>query len=418
MKFNASGIQKTLASAPSALGRLVGLLALSCLLAALASGCGSPKTDTAPPDADTKETTTEKNAPAAAPARVAGIRLTLLDQAGLHLQWQVQLPLGQANSIESIFHHHNQLYLINDQNVLTAVDPARGTVIWSEKLGPAILPCSEPTYYKDRLLFSLGDTAVEIREKDGKKTLPQGSVKFKFPLATSVARTEDYLFAGSTNRNFYCIRIADGTPVWQSIRPEEPTGTIAAHVGKVYFTRRDAVLYVSRTERRQLLWNFEQASDIMPGVVVDGTQCFLPSLDTTLFCLHANTGSIIWQYLGGGSLTELPVITETAVYQPVASGALLCLNRNTEIYTGDLRWELPDGKSLLAENGSVTYAITTEKELVLMDNLKGKRILSFYVPNIDLYAPNTEDSTIFLAAKNGRIISLRPNRIEAPFTPR
>lgn len=341
----------------------------------------------------------------------------MLNQAGLNVAWRAHLPLARGTQIQQLFYHNQQLFVLDSQNVLTALDRNNGTRKWWAALGPRDLPCSKPSFYKNRLLFLLGNIAVEVRQSDGRKTLPNEELEFSFPVFTSIARSRDFLFAGSTDRNFYCVRIANGAVVWKSIRPEKPAGTVVVHNEKVYFVRRDNVLYVSLARRRELLWHTETVGT-MPGVVIEGNQCFLPSLDTALYCFYPSNGKLQWKYLAGGSLAELPVITETAVYQSVRYGPLLCLNRKSPTKKGDLRWELPNGKALLAENGSVVYAITSDNELAVIDNVNQREIVSFYLPQTDFYASNTEDATIFLATKDGDIIALEPDRIQKTYNPK
>ena len=395
-------------------GGIFTVVFLPLTIAVLATGCSWMKTDDSsePAASDRQESSQITH------AQVAGIPLAMLEKAGLHIQWQIRLPLARAKEIDRIFYHNGQLYALNNRNVLMAIDGQRGTIQWSTALAAYNLPCSEPTYYEDRLLFVLGSTVVEIRDTDGKKTLPQEVLQLDFPVSTTVARTDDYLFVGSANKGFYCLTIDNATPVWKDIRTDVPFGNIEVRGNKVYFLRRNNVLYVSSIYARSLSWTFDKAEDAMPGVRMAGPQCLLPSLDTILYCLHPTTGRILWKHMAGGSLVELVVVTETAIYQPVQYRSLLCLNRDSDTDRGSPRWELPKGRSLLAENGSIVYAITTDDELVLMDNDKARRATSFYVPNINLYAANNEDATIFLGNKDGRIICLMPDKIEPPYTPK
>ena len=119
----------------------------------------------------------------------------------------------------------------------------------------------------------------------------------------------------------------------------------------------------------------------------------------------------MWKYLAGGPLVEAPVLTERFAYQGVKMSSLLCMDRRPNTDQGAVKWELPSGYCMLAENGSISYAMTLNKELTLMNNDTGKRIISFYVPDMDLYVRNNEDTLIFLADKEGTILSLRPKSL-------
>jgi len=364
----------------------------------------------------------QRSAPGVAPSlsassqRVAGIPLAMLDKAGLQVAWLQKLPLGCAESVERIFHHQGRLFVLDDHNRLYALDARQGTIAWSQDLAAARLPCSPVYYYQDSMLFVLGNTFVQVRCSDG---MIQQTMEIKYPVSTSVARTDELIFVGSTNGRFYALRSTDGIPIWQSLCADEPLGSVAIYQDKVYFVTKDNTLFVSATNDRQAAWPSYTANGTLVGAVVADEQCLLPSGDTTLYCFDSGDGSMRWKYLAGGSLAELPVLTPTAIYQPVEHMSLLCLERQIEPHQkqGQLRWKLPDGACLLAENGTATYAMTLNRELTLMDNITGQQKLSFYVQNMDIYARNSETAMIFLASRTGTFLALKPTRIEVPLEP-
>lgn len=337
--------------------------------------------------------------------RIAGVSLDMLQKAKLHYLWSVNLSMGRANEIRQLFYHDGQLFILTDDNVLSVYNGAKGTPRWSVVLGPPKNSCSPAQFYKDRLLFMVGRRFVEVRQKDGQILR---NMDIKYSATTSVARSDDKLFVGSSDRRFYALRLRDGVPLWQNFCNGLPIGNIILTNDMVYFVTRDNMLYVSLTEERNLVWKY-QADGSVPGVVVDNNQCLLPSADTNLYCFHPQSGDILWRYMAGGPLEELPVLTKKAIYQPVAHKSLICLERQPGDPMGKLRWELPDGYCLLAENGPVSYCMTLRKELTAMSNVTGKALVSFYVPNMDLCARNNEDALIFLASKSGSIVALAPH---------
>ena len=243
---------------------------------------------------------------------------------------------------------------------------------------------------------------MEVRATDGKII---SQTDLNLPVSTTIVRTDDYLFAGGSDNRFYCLRPADGIPLWQSVFGDKLLGRVAVNANNVYFTCRDGWLYVSLQDQRLLRWNYQTAG-IPAGVIVDNNQCFLPSTDTALCCFQADSGRLLWKHLAGGSLTELPMLTDSAVYQPVDHAMLLCLNRDD----GSLRWTCPNGRALLAEHQQRSYVITRDKRLTIMDNNAARPILSFHVSALDLYAPNTVNSMIFLANRAGRVVALQPQQ--------
>jgi len=340
-----------------------------------------------------------------APARVAGILLEKLRQAELRVLWTASAPVERSQRVQRLFYRGGRLYVLTDTNMLYAFDARSGIVQWSAHLAEPAVSCSIPSFYRGRMIFTLAETVVEVRESDGRVLR-----RMMLPVhaTTNAVRTEDRLFLGGEDRRFYCLRLKDGVPLWQAIDREPPVGSVAVAADRVYFVRRDGTLYVSRTDRRVLLWK-AQAAGTCPGVLVDRNQCLLPSEDTALYCFDPSTGRLLWKYLAGGALVELPALTESAVYQPVKHRALACINRSD----GSLRWELAGGRGLLAENGSRTYAVTFTHQLTIMNNTTGKQILAFSLPpEMTVFARNTEDAMIFLGDLQGRLVALQPERLE------
>ncbi len=393
------------------------LTSFLAFLTVLPCGCGLKKSEvTVSPN----ETAVE------APERVCGISLEMLKKAGLQVEWSpLRLPMTRGACVERIFYHYGQLYVLDDHNRLYAIDGRKGILRWDRVLADSQKNCSTAEYYKaqisledkvvleDRMLFVLGNTIVEVRESNGEIT-HKLSVNFA-PNTTAAGTTERY-FIGSDDSRFYALRRSDGIVLWRSVQPDDPVGRVTIQEDKVYFVCKDGTLYVSQTDKRDLVWKAVTAGE-MSGVAIDGNQCFLPSGDTALYCLESQSGKLLWKYLSGGSLLEVPIVTKDFVYQSINQTSLLCLDRRPSgkkapdgQIEGVLRWELKDGHCLLAENGATSYAMTRDKELVVMDNINGKRISSFYVPSIDYYACNNEDTLIFLAEKEGTVLAVKPKR--------
>ena len=339
--------------------------------------------------------------------RSAGILPEMLQKAGLDVHWTLNLPLGRASYLKRVFHRDAAVYALSSSNRLTAVDGKSGRTLWTRDLGQPYAACSAVSYYDDRMLFVVADTVVEIRRTDGAITR---RIELSFHAATNAVRSGDRLYIGGADKRFYCLRLADGVPLWMSVCPEEPTGTVATDEENVYFVCKDGSVYVSALNKRSLKWE-QPTAGLSAGVIVDRDQCLMASMDTALYCFRPDSGKLLWKYLAGGSLSQLPVATETAIYQPVEHASLLCLNRQNDA-DRRLRWALDNGLALLAENGHLSYAITRDRKLTVMDNRTGKRVVSFYVQQLGLHAENTQDAMIYMADKAGLLLALKPRSID------
>ncbi|MCP4707358.1 MAG: PQQ-binding-like beta-propeller repeat protein [Planctomycetes bacterium] len=336
---------------------------------------------------------------------IGEIPLVVLEKSNLRQVWPtVQLPLNQDRILKRIIYNNGSIYAISDRNRLFALDVETGNLLWSRQLPAPLAVCSEVNFYENDLLLVISDTLVQIRHTDGELMEEQ---KFGFSVTTNAARTALSYYAGGNNRNFYCLDFADGTTNWRNVCQDKPMGQVTIDVNKVYFVTEANMLYVSNTDRRNRLWD-HQAFGRLVGVVVDERLCYLPSADTVLYCFEKVMGGLQWKYLAGGILSELPVVTDFGVYQYVEQKSLLCLEKQADSVNGSLRWELDRGRSLLAENSAISYCLTLDNEIAVMDNTTGQAVTRFYVSGVDLFVQNDIDSRIILATEEGQVLVLEP----------
>lgn len=388
---------------------------LLTLAVVMSSGCDRPTTKL-PPSVDT------------AALELLTIPRDLLSRAGLHEEWNLpQVSLGLAQKINQIFYWDGKLFVIDNYSNLYAIDGQNGFTLWRRSLSQIQATCSAPEFYQDHLLFVVGNTIMEIRASDGEVT---HSVKLNFSPSTTVTRNKDSYFLGGKDKRFYSLEIDGGIKNWQSIQPSTPVGHVQVYVEpldeklideatgqpvipfeKIFYTDKDGGVYVSLTNKREKVWLYESTGKT-PGVIVDNNQCFLPSSDTILYCFDSSDGELQWRYMSSKPLYKMPALCKTYLYQSVGFDSLVCLNRQSDVFEGSEVWKLDNGKTMLAENGPLCYALTYNNELTIMNNLTGRSQMSFYVPGVEMAVANTNDSMIFLATRRGTIVALKPNRQE------
>ncbi|MCF7958689.1 MAG: PQQ-binding-like beta-propeller repeat protein [Phycisphaerae bacterium] len=391
-------------------------MALLVTLAILiSSGCGRPAPKITPP-VDT------------AALELLTIPRVLLSRAGLHEEWNLpKVSLGLAQKINQIFYWDGKLFVIDNYCNLYAIDGKNGITLWRRSLSQIQATCSAPEFYQDHLLFVVGNTIMEIRANDGEVI---HSVKLNFSPSTTVTRNKDSYFLGGHDKRFYCLEIEGGIKNWQSIQPSTPVGHVQVYAEpldeklideatgqpvipfeKIFYTDETGGAYVSLTDKREKVWIYESTGKT-PGVIVDKNQCFLPSSDTILYCFNSSDGQLRWRYMASKPLFEMPALCNEYLYQSVGFDSLVCLNRQSNVFDGSEVWKLNNGKTMLAENGPLCYALTYDNELTIMNNLTGQHQMSFYVPGVEMAVANTKDSMIFLATRRGTIVALKPNRQE------
>jgi len=112
----------------------------------------------------------------------------------------------------------------------------------------------------------------------------------------------------------------------------------------------------------------------------------------------------VWKYQTAGMLEKAPRVTEEVVYQYVRGKGVTAINKES----GKFMWSVPGGDDLLAEARGKAYVITKNRTLVVMDNVRAKKLYSVNFAGVSRYAANPADSRIYIADERGRIACLQP----------
>ena len=339
--------------------------------------------------------------------RIAGVPPEMLTRAHLDVDWPFSdLLVDDSDRVTQLFYHRGQLFVYSRNGLLFALDAENGNINWAKVLPYSGMDQPPVSYFENTLAILMGNTYVELRLADGEYT---NQMELPFDVSTSVARNDVNLFAGDNKMRFYAVRLQDAVPMWRSVCKTSPTGRVAINDRFAYFTTVADRLVVTDIDTGRIAWEADITGRLC-GLVLDRNELFIPSQNTSLYCLDSTSGERRWKVLCGGVLEELPTVMPDLVYQHVAQKSLLCLERQS----GQLVWELPLGKTLLARNGDHSYVITLDNELTLMNNATGQRVVSFFLRNVTLHTTNLEDSRIFLASPQGDILTLRPLRPVEP----
>ncbi len=71
-------------------------------------------------------------------------------------------------------------------------------------------------------------------------------------------------------------------------------------------------------------------------------------------------------------------------------------------------WQVPGGIDLLTEASNKAYVITNRRTLVVMDNVRAKKLYTVNLTGVTKHASNIKDDKIYIADNLGRIACLQP----------
>jgi len=333
------------------------------------------------------------------------ISADLLENSGLRIGWQSKMYVNNGETIQQMFIRENYLFMQTDSNFLYCLDRDSGKFKYGVELARPGLPVVGPQYYGNEMLFMAGNELIVVDIQFGtitsKKQLHQIGNGAIFP----PVKNDDYIYVSGTTNRLYAISVKEGVSDFEvSSKDGAAVNSILADNETLVFSTVNGDIIRIENDKPKKVWRF-QVGGIAAPLVRDDQWIYVSSLDRKLYKLSVNDGTASgWStnFLAGESLKHSPRIGEDTVYQNAGVKGLYAIDKES----GRKLWQLKGGFDLLSEEGSRTYVISKPSKLIAMDNVKGKKLFTINISDVSAHAVNTDDSTIYLASDDGRVVSI------------
>ena len=171
--------------------------------------------------------------------------------------------------------------------------------------------------------------------------------------AIDVARAR--VFVGSSDHGLYCVRAADGEPVWrfETLGAVQSEPLFDPREDVVYFGSNDGALYKVRASDGELLWRFMTNAEIGRRPALANGLLYVVNANDTVIAIEPATGKVRWSQHRTPALgMEIagyagPLVTADRVYVAFSDGHVA----SYEARDGTERWQSVD---LAAEAEQVT----------------------------------------------------------------
>jgi len=326
-----------------------------------------------------------------------------LEPTELKIVWQYNLPMAKHETLSQlqVFEHH--LYALSSRNYLSCLNRADGNVMFSSFVAPAGLPLTGLEFHEGELITIVGSKLIEISADAGTE---QTSTHITSGVTCPVVRNDSFFYVAGGDKRLHVLRADDKVQLFEVAAESDSTITsvLADNEFVIFATVKGNVICIS-PDKPVKLWQFD-APGAIAGVVRDSTSLYVACRDTNIYRLDLTSGKLLWRYQTQAILDASPQSGDKVVYQHIPDVGLIALDKQT----GRLLWQLPEGMGLLVESGNKAFVITETGLLVVMDNVKAKKLYSVDIGQTVKYATNTADSKIYIADTKGRLACLEPAR--------
>jgi outer membrane protein assembly factor BamB len=331
----------------------------------------------------------------------------LLKHARLKMLWDNELPIEKNENLDRLLLFDNRLYALSDRNFMMSLNQKNGKIIFGKNIEPAGLPIMGLRLYENELIYvSSNSNLVQLNAQSGAVL---NTTDIGFSLSCPVARNSSYFYLAGTDNRLHVIHADNKVQAFEVAAENESmiTSVFADEISVIFATAEGNIICIA-PDKPQRTWQFDASKAIAGEIVVEGMSLYFASRDTNVYRVDMvgmpEKKRLIWKHQTAAVLEDTPIVTQGIVYQHVEGKGLAAINKNT----GAALWQVPGGLDLLTEAGNKAYVITETRTLVVMDNIKAKKLYTVNFTGVTKHASNITDDKIYIADNIGRIACLQP----------
>jgi hypothetical protein len=174
----------------------------------------------------------------------------------------------------------------------------------------------------------------------------------------------------------------------------------------LYVASRDGRFYALNpyVQADRHLWARQTDGPLTAEFHVDDRGCFVGGEDFNLYAFDRLDGTLLWVYRTQGSLRQPVQVGKQTVFQYADRDRFHAV----DIARGEKRWELPDGRIVLAVAEPYAYVLTAERKVRVVHEATGQERLAFPMTGLDLFVPNAAKPVLYAASRAGRFVCITP----------
>jgi outer membrane protein assembly factor BamB len=331
----------------------------------------------------------------------------LLKHARLKMLWDNELPIKNNENLDRLLLFGNHIYAVSDRNFVLSLNQKTGKIIFGRTIEPAGLPITGVKLYGNELIYvSSSSKLVQVNAQSG---IVLNTTDIGFSVSCPVARNSSYFYVAGTDKRLHAIHAENKVQAFEVAAENESmiTSVTADESFVIFATAAGNIISIASNLPRRL-WKFDASKAIAGPIIRDGMSLFFASKDTNVYRVDMvgmpEKKRLIWKHQTAAVLEDAPIVTQEIVYQHVKGKGLTAINKNT----GSPLWQVSGGVDLLTEARNRAYVITNTKTLVVMDNVRAKKLYTVNLTGVTKHASNITDDKIYIADNLGRIACLQP----------
>lgn len=205
---------------------------------------------------------------------------------------------------------------------------------------------------------------------------PNFSINNKFPnikiewsfetfntIASAPAVWENYVVAGNSAGEFYCLSLNNGQELWKFKSENSIYSSPVISNDKVVFGSTDKHIYCLNIKNGRLIWKYKTRMPVVAAPNIYQGVIYIGSSEGKFRAIDLETGTLVWQYEGIKEFVETkPLIYQNKIIFGAWDSYLYALN----ILTGQLEWKWCNGKSWKLISPAACLPVAAENKIFIV----------------------------------------------------
>ncbi|MDX2037581.1 MAG: PQQ-binding-like beta-propeller repeat protein [Isosphaeraceae bacterium] len=335
---------------------------------------------------------------------------TALAKVGLLRHWFAMIPLSGTERVSEVSVDGQYLYAQTNQGNFHVLEAETGRWLWSASLGrmtPKGLGASSNSF---AVYVSNVNEVFAFAKANGQLLWKR---RMEFSASSPTACDEERVYLGQVNGRFIVFDAKSGNLKWEILTrgpfrsKPVPAGQVVAAAGS------DGKLYVSRSDRLEVLIRWSAVGPIVAPMATSGTRTLLiASEDKSLYSVDLFKGETNWNFASGAPIDIEPLVSMENVYVVNNDG----LFSRVDLKTGSPTWTISTlGGPLLAVTEKRVYLESRDGDMFIVDRNSGQMLFDpratyqagLKIRDFEFGPTNRLNDRIYLGSKSGLIVCLR-----------
>ena len=358
-----------------------------------------------------------------------------LMKAGLEYRWEYDHLLLGGETIEKVWALDENLYLLTSENRLAAIRNNDGILLWTIDLGmqqrevfPPVhvdsmnltpLPLTlEQGYYRenvpeadefDAMAINTISRMWVVNRSTGRvyRALEFDDLNIGFAAnAGGTASARRFYFAG-TRGFIQAVGLPAAVRDWRVSVDALVSVPLVFHSGYLYAGDSKGTVHCIAVDQQEIktVWTSRVDGPVVAAFHVDDRGCFVPSKYGRLYAYDYGTGRLLQGYpvVLKGDLPTPVQVSELSVFQYATQSGLSGVN----LVTGEIRWQMPEGRFVLGVNRGEVYVLDRDGNLRVVNELTGQAAVTVPMTGYNLFAHTARHDRVFAASRTGRVVCIQ-----------